>query len=64
MELNSSNLRAMDYDGKNLTIEFRSGAKYEYYNVPEKVILGLQKAPSHGKFFSQNIKGNYQYRRK
>lgn len=46
-----------------LTITFNSGATYEYYDVPTKVIDGITQADSLGKYFDKNIKGIYNYRR-
>lgn len=48
---------------KSLKITFKSGATYEYYDVPEEVVDGFSKADSLGKYFDNNIKGVYNYRR-
>ena len=50
-----------DTDSKTLTIEFKGGASYEYYNVDEDTYNGLCSAPSTGKYFGSNIKGSYDY---
>lgn len=54
----SSNLRAVDYNPLNgtLTIAFRNGSVYEYYNVPQYIFEGLLSAPSKGKYHHRYIK--------
>lgn len=61
--VNSSDLKSVGYDEETQTleIEFRSGAIYEYYNVPQNIYDGLMSASSYGKYFNQNIRDNYQY---
>jgi hypothetical protein len=49
---------------KVMHLTFRSGKKkYEYQDVPPEVWKGLCEAESHGRFFSQNIKQRYVYKR-
>lgn len=61
----SSRILKMSYikSKKLLTINFNSGATYEYYDVPMEVIDGIIQADSLGKYFDKNIKGIYNYRR-
>lgn len=60
----SSNLRAVDYDWSGtLTIAFHSGGVYEYFDVPHAEYAGLMNASSHGKYFHAHIKNRYAYRR-
>jgi hypothetical protein len=61
----SSDLSAIGYDASSatLTIEFRSGGVYEYSQVPYREFLELLNAESHGKYFHQNIKDQFPYRR-
>ncbi|MBM3862233.1 MAG: KTSC domain-containing protein [Verrucomicrobia bacterium] len=65
MRLNSSDLKWAEYDdwSGTLTIGFHSGGVYEYYSVPAWQFSGLINAESHGRYFHQNIKGQYRYRR-
>lgn len=64
MTVQSSNLRAVDYDwGGTLTIEFHSGGVYQYYGVPHSEYSALLNAPSHGKYFHAHIKNRYRWRR-
>lgn len=56
--LSSSTIQAVGYEvaTQTLRITFRSGAVYEYDNVPENVYVGLLQAPSHGAHFSAHIR--------
>ncbi len=59
--LNSSNLRAYDYDpdSRVLIIQFASGRSYRYADVPADVADGLGSAESPGKYANSEIKGVY-----
>ncbi len=46
-----------------LELQFRSGAIYQYFDVPDAVYQHLLEAPSKGVFFNQNIRGRYRYQR-
>jgi len=61
--VSSTNLASVGYDSetRTLRVEFKSGAVYEYYNVPEAEYQGLIDASSKGSYFHQNIKGRYSY---
>jgi hypothetical protein len=61
--VSSSNLAAVGYNGRTLIIAFRSGGLYAYFGVSFSEYTGLMQASSHGKYFHQNIKGRYSYRR-
>jgi KTSC domain len=63
--LRSSNLRALEYEASSLrlTIEFHSGGIYLYSHVPEKVVQGLLRAYSAGRYHHQWIRGRYRHRR-
>jgi hypothetical protein len=63
--VNSSNLAGIGYDADThtLTIEFRSGGTYEYYDMEEQVFEGLRSASSLGQYFQENIRGRYRYAR-
>ncbi len=62
--LNSSNIESTSFDdrAKTLTIVFRAGGKYEYYNVPDMVSYELKQAASAGKYFHKFIRNNYSYK--
>lgn len=61
--VNSSSLTAVGYeaDTQTLTIEFRNGGTYEFYEVPESTHQELMAAGSHGEYFARNIRGKYRY---
>ena len=44
-----------------LEIEFRGGAVYRYVGVPESVHAALLAAESKGRYFSQHIRGRYEF---
>ncbi|MBP9819168.1 KTSC domain-containing protein [Candidatus Woesebacteria bacterium] len=63
--VNSSNIAAIGYDPDSsiLEIEFNDGSIYQYFGVPELVHQELMDAGSHGKYFAQNIKNDYEYKK-
>ena len=54
-------MRAIGYDAesKTLCIEFNSGNRLEYYNVPQDVYKALDVATSKGRFFTDSIENTY-----
>lgn len=46
---------------KALEIEFRSGAVYRYASVPATVHAGFMASESKGRYFSQHIRGRYEF---
>lgn len=44
-----------------MTVTFKDGSTYEYYNVPYAKFLGLQNAKSAGEYFWRNIRNVYAY---
>lgn len=65
IKVDSSSISRIRYneDTKVLEIEFQGGRIYQYFDVPVQVFEGLRNADSHGKYFNQQIKGNYRYAR-
>lgn len=65
-ETDSSNISRFGYDevSYTLTIEFRNGSLYDYFDVPIPVYELMKSAPSKGRFLVQEIKGNYRYARR
>jgi hypothetical protein len=61
----SSNIARYRYDEKArvLTVEFKNGGTYNYYDVPQGVFEQMKTAPSKGEFLARNIKGAYRYAR-
>jgi len=64
-EIDSSNLVKTEYDveTKKLVAEFKSGAKYEYDEVPHNIYTKFRMAESQGKFFNAEISKTYKYKR-
>jgi hypothetical protein len=61
----SSNIARFRYDEKAhvLTVEFKNGGTYNYYDVPQGVFEQMKSAPSKGGFLARSIKGAYRYAR-
>jgi hypothetical protein len=61
----SSNVAGFGYDSDNqvLTVEFKRGASYNYYDVPEPVFEGMRLADSKGRYLERMVKGTYRYAR-
>lgn len=60
--VDSSMLQRMGYSDGNLYVTFREGdAKYVYYDVPEHIYEGLDRAESKGEFMRNNIIGRFRY---
>jgi len=59
----SSNLKSVGHDPVSLTleIEFQNGNIYQYFDVPQTVHVEMMQAPSLGKFFAAQIKGQYRF---
>lgn len=59
----SSNIESFSFDPETdtLTVLFRSGDEYDYFNVPPAVYRSFQSAGSAGSFFARSIKGRYSY---
>ena len=63
--LDSTALRRFRYtiSTKTLRIWFVEGGVYDYYKVPESVIITLSEAQSKGRYFYYNIRTSYEYKR-
>lgn len=59
----SSNLSAVRYNPELnlLEVEFLNGGRYQYYDVPEHVVLSFEQAESKGVFLAHSIKGHFRY---
>jgi hypothetical protein len=57
----SNELKSVGYDKTDevLEIEFTLGGIIQYFNVPEKVYVGLLNTKSFGQYFTKNIKYAY-----
>lgn len=61
----SSNIARFAYDSSSqvLTVEFKNGGTYNYFDIPEVAFDQMRAASSRGQFLAQQIKGNYRYAR-
>lgn len=62
----SSNIESFTFDPATdtLTVNFRSGDTYDYFNVSPSTYRAFQSAGSHGSFHARQIKGRYSYEMK
>lgn len=62
----SSNVAGFGYEeaSQTLTVGFKNGSMYDYFDVPVFVYESMKYAPSKGQFLTQEIKGNYRYARR
>jgi len=56
----SSSIDSVGYEKNVLEVRFRNGGLYQYFDVPEQVLVMLMQADSKGRFFNQHIRGRYQ----
>jgi hypothetical protein len=63
--INSSNLESASYEteDKTLSVTFKNGTIYEYYDVPWEVFVKLRVSESQGKFFNGNISRSFKYKK-
>jgi hypothetical protein len=61
----STVIKSFQYDepGAVLTIEFVSGTRYAYYEVPKAVFEQFGKYREKGVFYNQEIKGKFRFAR-
>lgn len=61
----SSNLASVGYDEERqiLEVQFKHGGVYQYFDVTKDVYDELMSADSHGKYFSANIRNDYEYQK-
>jgi len=63
--VDSDAIAEIRYDPKRemLFVRFVSGGRYSYFDVPAAVHAAFVEAESHGRFFQENIRDKYDYRR-
>jgi KTSC domain len=61
--VSSENIASIGYENGTLEVEFTSGRVYQYFDVPEHVFEELMRADSHGRFFNQQVRGQFRYAR-
>ncbi len=62
----STVIRSFDYDPieHRLDIQFVTGKRYSYLDVPEREIIALHRAASKGGFFNRRIRDRYRFVRR
>lgn len=57
----SSNIAAIGYEAetKTLQVDFKTGKRYQYQNVPPELFAEFQAAESVGQFFADKIKKGF-----
>lgn len=63
--IKSSNISNAEYDESDSTlyVTFKGNSRYQYFDVPKKVVEDLAKADSAGKFLASNIKNIYKFKK-
>ena len=63
--VSSSTIERVAYDRQTMTlsVEFKNGTVYQYFDVPEYVFSEFIAAGSPGQYLAQNIKRAYRYAR-
>lgn len=61
----SSNIVRITYDNESLilTVEFKNGSTYNYYDVGTSTFEQMKSSTSKGQFLAQYIKGQFRYAR-
>jgi hypothetical protein len=61
----SSSIRSIGYDeeSEELEVEFQSGGVYRYADVSQETYEEFLGARSHGSYFHENLRGQYDYHR-
>ncbi|EQA98963.1 KTSC domain-containing protein [Sphingobium baderi] len=59
----STVIRRFDYDASvhALDIQFVSGRRYRYFDVPEEIVERMRVAPSKGRFFNARVRDRYDF---
>lgn len=61
-DVDSSHIKTIEHNGKDLYITFLNGSTYEYDDVPEGMVRQMLKVDSKGKFLHRYIRDRYPYR--
>lgn len=55
----SSSIESIGYEKSVLEVRFRNGGLYQYFDVPEEMLLMLMRAESKGAFFNRHVRGRF-----
>lgn len=60
----STVIRRFDYspEARELTVEFVTGRRYVYLDVPADEVAAMRSAFAKGRYFNANIRDRYEYR--
>lgn len=63
LEVESSTIKALGYlsSAKVLEVEFVSGGRYRYFDVPQEVYNQFLLTESKGRYLASHIKNNFEY---
>lgn len=59
----SEAIRSLGYRSLTLEVEFTEGGVYQYFSVPKKIFLEFIRAESKGRYFQEQIRDRFQYRK-
>lgn len=61
----SSVIRRFTYDpaARRLEIQFQTGLRYAYHDVPAEIVAALGTASSKGEYFNAHIRNRYRFTR-
>lgn len=62
-DVESSHLKTIEHNGKDLYITFKNGDTYEYDDVPEGLVRNMLRVDSKGKFLWKYIRDKFPYRK-
>lgn len=65
VSVTSSNIETVGYDSDSSTleVEFKNGAIYQYFDVPQHIYEALRDASSVGAYLASQIKGSFRFSR-
>lgn len=63
--IDSTSVAEVGYEQEEnlLRVQFQNGSTYDYFDVPADVYEGILRAPSAGRFFNENVSGEFAYQR-
>jgi len=61
LQVKSEVIKSIVFTNKTLIVKLRSGGVYAYLNVPQKTIDRFNYAESKGRFFSREIRNQFDY---
>ena len=61
IEVESSNIAAIGWRAGVCQVDFHSGSRYQYFEVPGQVCRDFLEAPSKGRYLNEVFKGEYSF---